>query len=51
MKMPTYRPVWNHRKKRNKIGRYKVHIEVYISRKVKREYIELQVPLKVAAEE
>jgi len=49
--MPTYKPVWNYRKKRTQSGRYKIHIEIYISRNVKREYEEVKVPLKVAPEE
>jgi site-specific recombinase XerD len=51
MKMPNYRPRWNYRNAVNENGRYKVHIEIYISRKVKREYEEVNVPLKVAKEE
>src|ERR1700722_2253273 len=51
MKMPAYKPVWNYRKKRYQSGRYKVHIEIYISRNVKREYEEVEVPLKIAPEE
>jgi site-specific recombinase XerD len=35
----------------NENGRYKIHIEIYISRKLKREYEEVNVPLKVAKEE
>jgi site-specific recombinase XerD len=51
MKLPTYRPVWNYRNAVNKNGRYMIHIEIYISRQVKREYEEVEVPLKVAKDE
>jgi site-specific recombinase XerD len=49
MKMPTYYPVHNYRNSKNKNGRYKIHIRIYLDQKPR--YYEVKVPLKVREEE
>jgi hypothetical protein len=51
MRMPSYRVLWNYRSRPNKEKRYKIHIEIYLGRHLRREYEEIEIPMKVSKEE
>ena len=47
MRMPSYRVMWNYRRKTNRSGLYKIHIEINLNTKGDRKYEEVKVPEKV----
>jgi len=49
MKMPTYRPVWNWRNKKNENGQYPIHIRICLNRITK--YYPVEVPRNIRKEE
>ena len=49
MNLPTYRPVWNWRNKRNENGQYPIHIRICLNRST--SYYPVEVPSKVRKEE